>query len=294
MATTATKYIVSITITIALLWSLFGPVPAETLWWREALNSGHTVLFFVLALLVCHKILHYRGSDRPDTARLAYDYGKVLLICLLLSISIELLQALADREVSLHDVYRSMLGALAGMSLRLTIDSFKTQQQKSFALLYMMTTVIFLTVGLATLLKLSVHYVERSNAFPVVMEFGAEWSESFVRHQQGDFAGIHIIEPEPNWLGYESLTFDVESQNLDTIKVGFRVHDYRHNNEHDDRFNSELIIKPGRNSFEFPLDEISTGPVERRLDLSAVTGVILFSKKSEEWERIEVRNLKLK
>jgi glycopeptide antibiotics resistance protein len=293
MVASVYKYILPGALTIAILWLLFGPLHIETLWWRELLNSGHTILFFVLSLLFYWNSSALKAGEKTGVRWISNRYVKVFIICLLLNVAIELLQLLVNREVSIDDIYRGMMGTMAGLSLSVLIDMRNAGQAKIVPVLSL-SCVFFLLAGMSPLVKLSVHYAERSRAFPVVMDFNSDWSESFVRHQDGTYSGIHIIEPEPDWQGYDSLSFDVRSNNDSTIRVGFRVHDNRHNNEHNDRFNSELTVRPGYNSFEVPLESIETGPLRRQLDLGSVSGVIFFSKDKEEWGRIEVSNLTLK
>lgn len=42
-----------IIVLVAVITLLFASVPANNLWWREAINSGHTLLFVFLSIDYC-------------------------------------------------------------------------------------------------------------------------------------------------------------------------------------------------------------------------------------------------
>jgi hypothetical protein len=158
----------------------------------------------------------------------------------------------------------------------------------------------FLLLGTASLLQLSWHYVQRDRAFPLMADFGEEWSSSFVRFnnatllgpsvrvsdennslfrlrfEPGKYPGVSIIEPEKNWLVYNRLRFKVFSDNAEDVILVLRVHDKSHNQNYNDRFNQTYIIRPGLNDMEVSLSRLQKAPVDRELDMANIAGIKLF------------------
>ena len=100
---------------------LFAPMPVSNLWWQEAVNSGHTVLF---ALLVF--VIHESLKSRLQFSGVLLRYTYVLLAGLMLGIVIEFLQVLVQREISINDLYRNFVGIVAGICLLAAMDLKKS------------------------------------------------------------------------------------------------------------------------------------------------------------------------
>lgn len=277
-------------VVIAVL--LFASVPANNLWWREAINSGHTLLFVFFTF-----VIHSQINTRMRFSNVFVIYLFVLIIGMLLGVVIEVLQSVGQREASLNDLYRDFLGIMTGLSLLSLFNTKNTHYQKIASIIM---AAGFLLLALYPLLQLSWHYIERHNAFPVVIDFNANWSSSFVRfndaimikvsasHQYdshlrlvqfnpGNYPGISVIEPEPDWSNYHNLRLKIVSMNELSHYMTLRVHDYKHNQGYSDRFNKKLLIQPGLNEFIISLNQIRYAPADRELDLKNIAGLILFS-----------------
>jgi len=279
------KVIILLTV-VALLFS--PPVHINNLWWHEVINSGHTVLFFFLSFIIYSRL----KAIAPDSSVLII-YLYVIAIGILLGIVIEGLQTLVHREFGLNDIYGNLYGIMAGLCLH-AFYKLKTIHHKNLlAAVMFVGSTGFLLAGLSPLMLLSWHYVERANAFPVVMDFDSSWARSFIRYNKKNYPGVSIIEPEPDWSGYRQLRLSLHSNNKHDVNLVLRVHDNMHNQKHSDRFNMKLLVQPGLNEFQISLNAMKYGPLERELNLNKIAGVILFSSKLEEWKKIEISNLSL-
>jgi hypothetical protein len=298
------------TVLVAIVALLFFSVPANNLWWREAVNSGHTLLFIFLSFVIYHQI---RARARFPNTLIIYLY--VLILGLLLGAVIEALQTLVQREASISDMYKNFLGIMTGLCLISAFNLKNVHYQNLTRFLFVFVGAGFLMLGMMPLMQLSWHYIERKSAFPVIIDFDANWSSSFihlnnaemlklpnstqkkndklhlVRFGQGEYPGVSIIEPEPNWSGYHQLRLKVFSMNEHDINLTMRVHDKMHNQDYSDRFNKKLVIHPGLNKLEITLNQIQHGPLNRELDLTNIAGVILFSSEQEQQLRFYVSNL---
>ncbi len=289
---------------------LFAPLPASNLWWREAVNSGHTLLFIFLSF-----IIYSQFSARMRLLNGFVIYLLVLIIGMLLGVAIEVLQSIGQRETSLNDIVGNFFGLMTGLCLIAVFNLKKISYQKFASVVIVIAATGFLWFGLNSLLRLSWHYIERHNAFPVIVDFDANWSSSFVRYNNasmvkmltsdqqshhfvqlnsGDYPGISIIEPEPDWSGYRNLHLKIVSMSEYAHYMILRVHDDKHNQDHLDRFNKKLLIKPGLNTFSISLNQIRYGAVDRELDLKNIAGLILFSGKLKDPLQIVVADISLK
>lgn len=292
---------------VAIVALLFASLPASNLWWREAVNSGHTLLFIFLSFVIYHYI---KGTVHVAVNTwLIYLY--VLLTGMVLGFAIEILQALVQRGASQGDIYGNFYGIVTGICLIALLELKNRRLQRLHAAFLTFTATGFLLLGLMPLLQLSWHYIERNNAFPVIADFDESWLSSFVHyndaeivknsasnnnlHQlwlyQGDYPGISIIEPVPDWSGYRNLRLNIYSMHDHSRKLVLRIHDDSHNQNHSDRFNEELPVRPGLNTFAIPLSSIQQGPVERELDLTHIAGVILFSTGLDEPLQFSLGNI---
>jgi hypothetical protein len=285
----------------------FVPVPTINLWWREAGNSCHTILFFIISFSLYHLI-----ASRIRYSNKILIYFIVFILGMSLGVLIELLQSFTQRESSINDVYRDLYGIIASLCLIAVINLKDINRQKLTVVFYIFTGAAFLLMGMIPLIKLSWHYIERGNAFPVIVDLDADWSSSFIqfnnaeimkatglnkkendnlsliRFNHGQYPGISVIEPEPDWSNYHKLHLKIFSSYEHDIDLVLRVHDKQHNQDLIDRFNKKLPVKPGLNDFEIALNQIQNGPVNRQLDLKSVAGLTLFSNEQEDQLQFEL------
>ena len=286
---------------------LFMPLAAGNLWWREVFNSGHTILFLFISF-----VLYFRLSATYRFSNSVIIHLVVLVTCLLLGVAIEMLQGLLQRETSVDDLYRNFFGIMSGLGL----VSLRHQKILSNKILMVIFFLGFLLLGTCPLFQISWHTIQRSHAFPVILDFKADWSGSFVhfnkaemegasgkagdknslfriRFDTGNFPGVSIIEPASDWSAYRNLRFKVASGHDENIDLFLRIHDRNHDNNHQDRFNQKLLIHPGLNEIVISLAQIEKAPLNRDLDLTSIAGLILFMSKVEKPKLLEIGNIYL-
>ena len=294
---------------LVVLCLLFLPLPGNSLWWREVFNAGHVALFVLLAFFIYGQL---KAMPRLSDSLLMYPL--VLMLGLSLGGLIELLQSLVQRDASINDLYSDFFGLLAGVSL-IAAYRLKKLQHKKVATALLFVGVIFVSIGLLPLIQLSWFCVERQRAFPVIVDFDADWSFRFVHFDQvdllertkksqskaaypvqfnsGKYPGISVIEPEPDWSNYRSLRMKIFSKNKEDIILVLRIHDDKHNQQFLDRFNMRLQIQRGMNEIDVPLKRVELAPRDRKMDLTNIAGVILFMREPDEPVRLEISNIYL-
>ena len=151
---------------------LFIPLAATNLWWRELFNSGHTVLFALIALLLYAQLkVHLQAVDQKKI------YLLVLLIGVILGVSIEIAQGFLQREASVGDLSNDLFGLLSG----LLFIELTRQKRKYNQLLCLMSLLLFFLLGTYNFFEINWHYLQRSKAFPMIISFDENWSMTFVR-----------------------------------------------------------------------------------------------------------------
>jgi hypothetical protein len=93
----------------------------------------------------------------------------------------------------------------------------------------------------------------------------------------GKYPGLAIVEPAPDWSGYDRLVFEAYSERADPVQLVLRIHDIHHNNAFRDRYNHPVTIAPGRNRVVIPLADVRAAPEGREMDLTAIRGLALFA-----------------
>lgn len=300
------KFFLSAIAALLVISLLFMPMPTDNLWWREVFNSGHTVLFLVLSFVLFFRL---QAVFHFSSAIIAYLTVAALMI--LLGMAIEMIQSMLQREASIDDLYRNFIGIISGLGF-VSLTRQKNSRNKMLALMF---SLAFLFLGTRSLFQISCHYMQRDKAFPMITEFDERWSSSFVRFNNAEllglvdierdknikfyrlrfdasqYPGVSVIEPEKNWSAYSKLHLSVYSDNTSDIKLVLRVHDHRHTQAYNDRFNKRYVIRPGLNEIEVNLSEVRKAPVGRELDLANIAGVGFFLVNVEKSLFLEVSNI---
>lgn len=148
---------------------LFWPFVVSNLWWREALNSGHVILFFFISLA-----LYFLFSTRSFFSSKVVTYFAVLFAGLAIGVVTEISQTLFQRESSLEDLYKNFLGMMSGLGF-IALTQQKILRNKILAGLFSLS---FFLLGVVPLLQISWDYLQREEAFPFITAFEEKW---FVR-----------------------------------------------------------------------------------------------------------------
>ncbi len=301
-------YFINTVLAIAIIGLLLLPFPASSLWWREAFNSSHVILFVFLSMFTYFQLA--KKYQATDITRL---FGFILLAGILFGITIELLQSLVQRGSSLHDVYRDVAGIIAGFFIIGVINNY--EYRKFRAVIFLISTGVLLFFSLLPLAQITLDTIARNRAFPVLVDFDANWSSSFVQFnsaeivhrshsdkieaeklfpvllKQGAYPGFSVTEPVADWSKYQNLRFKIFSNNKEDFKLVLRVHDNLHNQAHSDRFNKSLIIESGLNEIIIATAEIQKGPAQRALEMTAIAGIILFASNLDSELQFEISNI---
>jgi hypothetical protein len=275
---------------------LFMRLPGDSMLWREFQNTGHTPLFGIIALATLYILRAYIpiARDRP-----LYGYLISAVVSLGIGVMSECGQLLTNRDPSVYDVMRDLIGIVAGLGIYAGVDPRMKPLWGNLRRGLRSGTVILscflFAASLFPLVHLAIASMQRNEAFPVIIDFEAGWSKPFLQFQHASliaatenqlpqlllkparYPGVSIVEPCPDWSAFASLTFVIHSSQSHPFQLVLRIHDKLHNQDHADRFNRSLRVMPGENRFRIPLAEIRNSPVGREMDMTRITGLALFA-----------------
>ena len=92
-----------------------------------------------------------------------------------------------------------------------------------------------------------------------------------------DFPGVSLYEPAPDWSGFKTLVLDVQNPARESLKLGVRVHDFKHKFQYGDRYNGHFDLAAGeRRTLRISLEEIRHAPRTRLMDMRRISDITLF------------------
>jgi hypothetical protein len=280
--------------------------PNRSLAWITVLDVGHAPLFGAIALAVLQFLL---ATPLANRSRL-FLYGLALGFTILMGALSEWLQIGADRNSDPRDFARDALGACAFLLAAATWDRcalLNSRFSSGVRVSCRGVALGMLTLAFAPGALVAHAYVERAAAFPALCDFAGAWETNFVTtsharleytslpgasggaisawhitFEPARFSTFKLVEPYPDWTGYQHLRLIAQSELDRPIDLVLRIHDRRHDGRYSDRFNRSLTFLPGINEFVIPLAEIRSAPEGREMDLSAIQRLSLFAVAPEE------------
>ena len=290
----------------------YGQLPGDNLFWGELQNSLHILLFCLLTLLM----LRLLGTYPPLAHRALVRFLVVSVLLLVIALGSETIQGLSGRGFGKPDILRDLVGILLGLGLAALLER-NNQGAPVIRRPDLRSLLVLLLTGLALMAgfplgKLVLDYQARNQAFPVVLDLLADWSDSFIDYAHArpstsaclpgmapvellpaTYPGVSVSEPYPDWRAYRELVLSLHSQDPAPYEMVLRIHDRQHDHTYRDRYNRVLNVEYGTNHYRIPLAEISAAPAERTMRLGQVAGVILFAWNLPQARQICIGKIKL-
>lgn len=263
---------------------IFGTVPGSSRLSQAVQNAAHAPAFFALSLIVLTLLRNCGASSSISSLRM-----RVFAICLVLGIGIEGVQALLGRDASAMDVLADALGTVAGLAC------FTARGGRALIVCF-----VSLVAAWAPLAWCCAAYLNRYWHFPVLAEFHSSLDLYFLRSEtsslelrsdgrlqvqfkSGDWPGVTIEEPQPDWTGYRSLLVELRNPGERSLPLIVRVHDAAHERLRrqrlEDRYNGRFELAPQTTRrLEIPLTTIETAPEDRRMDMRHIAGIVIFTR----------------
>jgi hypothetical protein len=292
-----------------LLAAVMLPGPSQATLWRRVLqDAGHGPVFAGIAIV----LLLWRAPLSGATVRSGAQYRDAFLLALALGVLTELVQAwMPDRQVSSLDALHDAAGAALGLSVAWWLERRRSAGVRKAHTSWAAGPWVLLTAmsALALLawqpLQVARAYAARHAAFPTLLPLGPIADASFAgahhavlghgplppRYRRAGDAdsvrltvaagarpGLQLIEPVPDWRAHGVLAVDLTNPGAGPVQLSLRVLDATHDWTYEDRFNQAVEIPAAsRVTLRFSVDAIATAPRGRRMDLAAVSDLMLFA-----------------
>lgn len=292
------RYTLPIGILLAVV--VLSPGPGTKRAGQALHDFAHAPVFACITILVL--VLLAQRQRQPRTPAWL-QYPLAFLLAALLGLATEILQKWSGGDASWADLRSDVVGAaaacgaFAGFDRRIArLDVRRCSLMAALALLTW-HSLPFARVGLA--------YLHRNEEFPTLFDARDAGTDRFVvatsaqlhyttlplglgkaegeptlrvRLQSGDWPGVALEEPYPDWSGQRRLMIDVANPEETSLELTLRVLDEAHDWTFEDRFNATLEIAPRtRKTFAISLADIESAPAGRRLDLEQIADVRLFA-----------------
>lgn len=292
-----------------LLWVLAtGRPPRPTMLFHEIFNLGHIPLFGLIALLALEAS---RALFPGQATRPFYHYLLAFVAVAGMSLVSEVMQVgVAGRQAEVQDAVHNLIGAVCFLAVRSAFDrDLWPGETRAPRGLLVGAALFALFVSFWSLVELGWIYGLRAAAFPIIVDFDSRWQQPFlssprasvvnvtapegwlekagetvaeIRFPQERWPGVTIREPYPDWSGYGSLRVLVFSLQEEPVPLTFRIEDADSSHDYKDGFNRTIPIQRGHNVVAIPISEIERASSGRRLDLSRVSQLDLFTSRPED------------
>lgn len=267
-------------------------VPGDGRFARVLQNSGHGPAFALLTYLLLRFSPPRIGAK--STARTILSKAAIALgLALTLGATTELVQKVLGRDAELADIIHDAYGATFTVALWISV------QARSVAWSLTSTTVgaaAFLA-WLMPLLVCGAAYWHRDQRFPALTYFGepldtyfmkrgeAEWHVvNFEQHRalqvtldHGQWPGISLDEPVPDWSRYGWLIIDLSNTSPGSLMLELRINDLHHDGSYADRFNTAFeFASEERRVLQIDLHQVAQAPAGRRMYMNEISELTLF------------------
>ena len=291
---------------LTIIFIAFIRLPDDSLLWLELQDTGHTLVFILLTVVVLRVM---QGTTTDNQVKKHVQYLVAGLVCLAAGIAAELVQLLSDRNFALIDIVRDLGGIVVAIGLFAVFDpQMKPVWIRHHSMLRIGTFTLaccLLVISLYPLASLAFALRERQMAFPIIMDLQSDWSGSFLQfnhamlsgqpdteicqsggeeqltsltYKTARYPGISIIDPYPDWRAYDHLAFTIYTTTPRPFTLYLRIHDQWYVQDYSDSYTRKLEISNGFSHFRIPLEEIMQGPPERELDMSSISKIMLFAR----------------
>jgi VanZ family protein len=256
-------------------------------------DLGHVLLFSLVSILIIQKIKWFNRFS------LYKQLWYIITFSLFTGILIELAQVKFDRTPDVYDLLRNILGSVLGVAFYSPRrHKISIRIRKAIQILLIILTSFALYPFTAALVDEAIAWSQ----FPILSDFETpmevnRWQNHFQLKlekglaRKGDhsmrvslttskYSGVSLKYFPNDWRDYTHLNFSIYNPDNDTLRVICRIHDVHHNHSFNDRYNEAFYLKYGWNDFQIPINDILLAPKERRMDLSQIELIGIFTVRS--------------
>lgn len=296
-------------------------LPVQSRLGREFTNAGHAPLFGVLSIAVL--ILSKAWIARWRRPISYYLFAGT--ITAVLGFATELVQYFTPRDASALDMVYNLAGIVSFLLIAATFDqglrNLAPFRRLSNRNLTRLGSIAILSSAFIVFAVIALSHARRRAQFPVLLDFESFLDKSFLETsnsemefveapqpwrditgsrvcqwiiQPGSLSSITVKYPSPVWVGYKHLEFEIYSEMTEPLDVSLRINDVQHNFDYQDRYNTVIVVQPGLNTISIPLFDVENAPRDRKMDMTSIANIILFTSVKDNHKVLYIDNLLLK
>lgn len=263
---------------------------------KEAWQTGH---FFLFACLF-YVLTQFTWSKKQKTTHL---FIYVILGSWFLGLITEFAQYFVGRSFELSDLYRDIIGAIAGF----VISQLSSQSSRQKNALLLLLFVFLTALGLKQLLIVAYDNVQMHKKVPVLSDFETpfeltRWFEMGTQNEissdyfrngnsalkvsfhPGKYPHAVLREMLHDWRGFSRLNMSIYNPNNETAQMLLIIHDNesrRNLEKYQMRFDRRLHLAPGWNDIVIQTREIKHAPQNRQLEMNRIHSISFIQSKPE-------------
>ncbi len=295
-------------------------LPDGTFFWSELHNTGHTPLFAIVALCVLG-VLSGVFRKKPHAGFSRYLWAFIITVTL--GALYEISQIWGPGDADIVDLIRDIGGAFPALVFAMVLhkgpEAYARRIKPIWRYALVAIAALVLVVAFAPLILWGAAYYQRDRSYPTIMNFDSPLELKFIQMQDayldvvpppsdwkrasgavgkltlfsGEYPGLEISEPYPDWTAKKFLKFDIYSTQSSPRNLTIRIDDIHHNQEFNDRYNHTITISPGDNAISLPLDDIRKAPASRETDMKAIRNLMIFTGASKDTLIFFMDNIRL-
>ncbi len=295
-------------------------LPGDTYFWREVTDFGHTPLFGLISII----LLGLFSTVRKDSDRnLGGMYFSAFVATVIIGAAAELFQIVGPRDADVWDLIRDIAGAAGFLSLFTLIDR-RVRKGSGILAIHRRKIAVFgaIVLIIATIPTViwGAAYFQRNALYPRILVYDSALFGKFLETKNasleavppppefddavgnsvgkltfypGEYCGVELTEPFPNWLHDHNLVFSVYVPRDTSFTLAVRIDDHHHNMEFEDRYTGAFLVNQGVNRITIPVGEIHRAPEDRLTDLEQIAFLMIFVYKPFEPLDIYIDELRL-
>lgn len=109
----------------------------------------------------------------------------------------------------------------------------------------------------------------------------------------GQYPGIEFQAIQPDWSHYAYLKMDIFNSSKDEVHFHIRIDDHKSDWEYANRFDRDVVLKPGLNPVSIPTNSIKTNRYPRPLNLKKIERLIVFIPNNLKPRDLYIDNIRL-
>lgn len=238
---------------------------------NEVENLGHPLLFLAIAG-IGYRILRARWTYPSVVTQLLVFFGSAAF-----GLATEILQGIVGRDASWIDFGNDLLGAAMALMLHGLRERRSAIGQVRYPRVLPLALIVTGVLATGPFLWTVMAYGHRALKEPVVWEPGSRLFMRFAKWQTGEYPGLNIREPLPDWSSYSALNVVLRNLQDNRLRIYVRINDQESDGTDEDHYLGSVWLEPrSAGTLRIALESLRKVPRGRQMDMNDIKQVVLY------------------